>query len=270
MADVTQTQVIPAPFIEAAGKTYLSDLASAVGGYKEADLSKIYGPQFVAGLDPLQLEAIKQQTAGIGAYKPYLEAAAAATGPEAYKAYMSPYQQDVIQQTLQEYDIQAQKGLPGIGARAAQMGAFGGARQGVQEAEYGSQSARNRAALQAQMLQQGFQQAQQAAAQQYGQQMGLATGVQSMLGKDVAGLSTLGAGVQAQKQAELLAEQQKLQAQLMQPITAAETYGGGVASMIAGYPGKSITEAVNRPGPSPVSTALGIGSTLAGIYGALR
>ena len=54
---VTETRVLPPEFIEAAGKTYLGDLATAAGGFKTADLSKVFGPQFVAGMDPLQLQA---------------------------------------------------------------------------------------------------------------------------------------------------------------------------------------------------------------------
>jgi hypothetical protein len=71
------------------------------------------------------------------------------SGPDAYKAYMSPYQQDVIGTTLSEYDIQAQKGAQGVPAAAIAAGAFGGGREGVQRAEYGAASDRNRAALQA-------------------------------------------------------------------------------------------------------------------------
>jgi hypothetical protein len=62
---------------------------------------------------------------------------------------MSPYQQDVIGTTLSEYDIQAQKGAQGVPAAAIAAGAFGGGREGVQRAEYGAASDRNRAALQA-------------------------------------------------------------------------------------------------------------------------
>jgi len=76
---------------------------------------------------------------------------------------MSPYQQDVIEASLEEFDIQAQKGLGSIAQSAIQSGAFGGGREGVARAEYMSASDRNRAALQAQLLQQGFGQAQQAA-----------------------------------------------------------------------------------------------------------
>ena len=100
MAEVVQQQVLPAPFIEAGGKTFLDMLTSAVGKYGSADLSKIFGPQFIAGQDPLQAKAQTLAESGIGAYKPFLEAAAASTGPDAYKQFMSPYQQDVIDTTI--------------------------------------------------------------------------------------------------------------------------------------------------------------------------
>jgi len=268
MAEVITQITQPPEFIEAAAKPYITELQQAVGGFKGADLSKIYGPQFVAGMDPLQQQAIQQATAGIGAYQPYLQAAQAATGPTGYQAYMSPYQQDVINATLQEYDIQAQKGLPGIRQDAYQAGAFGGARQGVAEAEYGAASNRNRAALQAQLLQQGFGQAQQAAGQQFQQQTALASLAPGLLGQQVAGLTTLGGGLQAQRQAELQAQQQLAQQQLQQPITAAQTLGTGIMGLISGYPASQ--QVTQQPTPSPLQTALGAGATLAGIYGAIN
>jgi hypothetical protein len=263
---ITQRTELP-EFLEAEAKLYLGELQPAIAGQKAADLSQVYGSQFVAGLDPLQQEAIKQAEAGIGAYQPYIQAAQAATGPGAYQAYMSPYQQDVISSTLKEFDIQAQKGLPAIGQAAYQAGAFGGARQGVAEAEYRAASDRNRAALQAQLLQQGFGQAQQAAQTQFGQQMQLAGQVPSLIGQQVAGLTTLGAGLQAQRQAELSAQQQLKQQQLVQPLTAAQTYGQGIMGLISGYP---TTTTTTQPSPSPLQSALGLGATLAGVYRALR
>ena len=265
---VTETRVLPATYIEAAGKNYLGQLSKAAGQFGAADLSKTFGKQFVAGMDPLQKAAIQQATKGIGSYQPFLKAAQAATGPQAYKSFMSPYQQDVIDATLEDYDIQAQKGLPGIGQSAMQAGAFGGARQGVAEAEFAADSNRRRAQLQAQLLQQGFSEANKAAAQQYQQQLGLGSATQNMLGTQVAGLSTLGAGVQAQKQAQLSAQQQLAQQQLQQGLTAANAYGSGVTQMIAGYPGQ--TTQVATPNVGAGQTALNVGSTLAGIYKALR
>jgi hypothetical protein len=168
MAEVTTTRVLPPEFVEAAGKTYLSNLATAAGQYKTADLSKAFGEQFVAGQDPLQAQAQTLATQGIGAYQPFLNQAAAAqttagglTGPQAYQQFMSPYQQDVISETLREFDVQAQKGIPSIAAQAVSKGVLGGGREGVMRSEYQTTSDRNRAALQAQLLQQGFGQAQQ-------------------------------------------------------------------------------------------------------------
>ena len=69
---------------------------------------------------------------------------------------MSPYQQDVINTTLTEYDRQRQIAQQGIASQAIQAGAFGGGREGVQQAEFGAQTLQNRAALQAQLLQQGY------------------------------------------------------------------------------------------------------------------
>jgi len=268
MAVETIQQITQPPeFIESEAKLYLDQLRSAIGGLKGADLSTIMGPQYVAGLGSLTEQAIGK-AGGLGAYEPYLQSAAALTGPTAYQQFMSPYQQDVIGTTLQEYDIQAQKALPGLAAQAIGAGAYGGGREGVQRAEYQAASDRNRAALQAQLLQQGYGQAQQLAQQAFGQQLNLAQAAPQLAGQQIAGLSTLGAQQQAQAQAGLTAQQQLAQQQLMQPLQAAQAYGSGVTSLIAGYPGQA-TQTV-QPGPSPISTALGIGSTLAGIYGVLN
>jgi hypothetical protein len=268
MAVETVQQITrPPEFIEAEAKLYLDQLRPAIAGQKAGDLSQIYGPQYVAGLGQLTQDAISA-AGGLGSYAPYLQTAAGLSGPTAYQQFMSPYQQDVINATLGEYDIQAQKGIRGIADQAIAAGAFGGGREGVQRAEYMAASDRNRAALQAQLLQQGFGQAQQLAGQAFGQQLNLAQAAPQLAGQQIAGLSTLGAQQQAQAQAGLTAQQQLAQQQLMQPLTAAQQYGSGVTSLIAGYPGT--TQQTSQPGPSPVSTALGIGSTLAGIYRAIN
>ena len=217
MAEVAQSQILPAPFIEAAAKPYLEKIQEVYG--KPVDVSQFMGQQFVAGPGALQTQA-EGLAGGLGRYEPYLQSAAQAqqtaagmVGPQAYQAYMSPYQQDVINTTLQQYDIQAQKGLPQLAAQAIGAGAFGGGREGVQRAEYQSQSDLNRALLQAQLQQQGFGQAQQLAAQAFGQQqqlaagqMGLAQLAPSLVGSQIAGLSALGSQQQAQTQAGLTAQ----------------------------------------------------------------
>jgi hypothetical protein len=267
MAEIQQTQTLPAPFIQAAAEQYFPQLAEAVGGIKGLDVSKLVGPQFVAGPSQLQQQA-EQLSSGLGGYQPYLQAAQAATGPQAYQQYMSPYQQSVIDTTLQQYDIQAQKGLPMLAAQAIQQGAYGGGREGVQRAEYQTQSDLNRALLQAQLQQQGYGQAQQLAQQQYNQQLGLAGQTQGLLGQQLSGLSALGAQQQAQQQALLSAQQQLAQKQAYQPLEAAQIYGAGIAPLIAGYPGRETV--TQMPSPSGLQTALGVAGTLASIYGKLN
>jgi Arc/MetJ-type ribon-helix-helix transcriptional regulator len=281
MAEVQQQQVLPAPHIEAASKVYLEDLAKGIGAARAVDLTKLYGQQFVAPESALTQQA-RGLAPGLGGYQPYLQqaqqfqqAAEASTGPQAYQQYMSPYQQAVIDTSLREYDIQSQKGLPALAAQAIQAGAYGGGREGVQRAEYQSMSDRNRAALLAQLQQQGYGQAQQAAQQNYLNQlnlgqaaMGLGQQTQGLLGTQIAGLTTLGAGETSQQQALLEAQRQLAQQQAYQPLTVAERYGAGIQPLISGYPGREMTSIT--PTPSPLQNVLGIGSTLAGIYNKLN
>ena len=267
MAELQQTQVLPAPFIQAAAETYLPQLAEAVGGIKGLDVSKLYGQQFVAGPSAGQLQA-EQLATGLGGYQPYLQAAQAVTGPQAYQQYMSPYQQDVINTTLTQYDIQSQKGLPALAAQAIGAGAYGGGREGVQRAEYQTQSDLNRALLEAQLRQQGYSQAQNLAQNQFANQLNLAQQSQGLLGGQIAGLSTLGAQQQAQQQALLSAQQQLAQKQAYQPLEAAQIYGAGIQPLISGYPGRETT--TQTPSPTALQTALGAASTLAGIYKAFN
>jgi len=295
MAEISTVQNLPAPFIEAAGKTYLADLQSAIGGLKGADLTKVMGPQFVAPTSAITQEA-QALRGGLGTFAPFLRTAAtqaqqAATqagqagqfmGPQAYQQFLSPFQQDVIKTTLDEFDVQAQKGIPAIAAQAIGAGAFGGGREGVARAEYQQASDRNRAALQAQLLQQGFGQAQQAAGQAFNQQQALAqqqqalaqqqqslaTQAPQLFGQQISALGALGTQQQAQEQAIRSANQQLAFAQQQQPLNLAQQLGQGVTSLIAGYPAQFQTQ--STPTPSPLQTALGAGATLAGVYRAFN
>jgi len=276
MAEVVRTA--PAEFIEAGAKTYLDDLTKAIGGFKTTDLSTIMGPQFVAGPGALTTQA-EGLASGLGSFQPFLNEAAAAqtqakglVSPTAYQSYMSPYQQDVIDTTLTEFDRQTQRGLPALSARAVAAGAFGGGREGVERAEYQSASDRNRAALQAQLLQQGFGTAQNLAQNAFGQQQALAAGQlglaqqsPALLGQQISALTGLGAQQAARAQQGLTAQQQLASRQALQPLEAAQQFGSGVTQLIAGYPGR---ENILPPAatPSPLATGLGTASTLAGIY----
>jgi hypothetical protein len=268
MAVETIKQITAPPeFLEAEAKQYLNLLRPAVGGFGAADLSQVYGPQFQAGLGQLTEQAISQ-AGGLGSYKPFLQTAAGLAGPTAYQQFMSPYQQEVIDTTLAEFDVQARRGLPQLAAQAIDAGAFGGGREGVQRAEYQSASDRNRAALQAQLLQQGFGQAQNLAQQALQNQLTLAQASPALAGSQIAGLTTLGGIQQAQEQAGLSAQQQLAQQQLQQPLQAAQAYGSGITSLISGYPGG--TSVGQTPVPGIAQTAIGAGTTLASIYGAMN
>jgi hypothetical protein len=277
MAEVQSVRQLPPEFIEAASKTYIDDLQKAVGGFKTQDLSQAMGRQFVAGPGALTTQA-EGLASGLGGFQPFLNQAAAAetaaaglASPTAYQSYMSPFQQDVIDTTLAEFDRQAAAGLPALSAQAIQSGAFGGGREGVQRAEYQASSDRNRAALQAQLLGQGFTQAQNLAGQAFNQQRALAAGqlglaqqTPALLGQQIAGLSTLGGQQQARQQQLLSADQQLAQRQAFQPIEAAQILGSGIVPLISGYPGAEKT--LTTPSPSALQTGLSTGATLAGIY----
>ena len=221
------------------------------------------GPQFVAPTSAITQEA-QALRGGLGTFAPFLQTAAATTGPTAYQQFMSPYQKDVIDTTLKEFDVQAAKGIPAIAAQAIGAGAFGGGREGVARSEFQATSDRNRAALQAQLLQQGFGQAQQAAQQQFQNQLSLAQAAPSLFGQQIPALGALGTQQQAQAQALKSAEQQLAFAQQNQPLNLAQQLGSGVTSLIAGYPAQFQTQVT--PTPSPLQTALGAGATLAGVY----
>jgi len=237
----------------------------------------------VAAQDTLQTQAATLAGQGIGSYQPYVTAAESAltkagglTGADAYKDFMSPYQKDVIDATLQDFDKQAALQRNQIGQQAMSAGAFGGAREGVMQSEYQSQSDLNRAALQAKMLQQGFGQAQQGAQTAFGQQAQLA-GAQQGLGQFLPGaqradIQTLGAvgGVQqAQAQAGLDASRQTAQMAADEPYKRLGVFGQGVTGMMGGMQNFGQTT-TSQPSASPLQSALGIGTSLAGIYGALR
>jgi len=284
MAEVQTVRQEPAEFIQAAAKTYLDDLTKGIGSIKsgQLDLKDIMGRQFVAAKDPSTLttdaEALAVADTGLGSFRPFLDAAAAAegeaaklVGPKAYEDYMSPFQADIIKATLDEFDEQAKRGLRSLNARAVQSGAFGGTREGVERAIFQSQSDKNRAALEAQLLGQGFTQAQNLAAQAFNQQralaggqLGLAQQSPALVGQQIAGLTTLGGAQEGRQQQLLSADQQLAQRQAFQDLEAAQQLGQGIVPLIAGYPDTSKT--MTTPSPSALQTGLSTGATLAGIY----
>ena len=238
------------------------------------------GRQFVAGEDPMQTQAINLATQGVGSYQPFLTAAqsavgqqAASAGPQAFQQFMSPFQQQVIDTTLQDFDRQAAMGRQSIRDAARTAGAFGGGREGVQMAEFDAGNLRNRASLLAQLQQQGFTQAQNLAQQNFqnqgalaAQQMGQSNFQRGSLGQDVAALGNLGAFRQGITQAQLQADAAAARTGAYEPIQRLDQYGAGLGRL-AGF--GSTAAPVGASGASPLATALSTATGIAGIFGKL-
>ena len=252
----------------------------------------------VAQQDALQQQAQQLATQGVGSFAPFLQQAQAAgtaagtalggvgVGAQAFQQgvqdFMSPFQSQVIDATLAEFDRNKAIQEQSIRDQQTALGALGSGRAGVQLAEFGTGAARERAALQAGLLQQGFGQA--AAARQQDivnrgglatQQLGLGqfqTGLgqlqQQATGTDISRLGSLGALNQAQQQATLDAQREAARQATFLPQEQLDRFAGQVTGIMGGYPAQF--QSTITPNPTPLQTALGLGTTLAGIYGATR
>jgi len=273
---VQQTQALPPQYVEDLQK----DLGTQLTALTAAPLATDKFAPKVAGQDQAQLDAYKMATTqgqGIGAFQPYITqagaydtAAAGLSGAGAYQPFMSPYQQDVIDATLAEYDTQAAQGLAGIGQQAAMSGNLGGGREGVMRSQYQNKSDMNRALLQSGLLQQGFTQANQLANQAFGQQMqlganqqGLASQVPGLFRQDISGLGSAGAGQQAQEQAQLDATREQNRLRAYEPYERLGFQQSGVASIASGAPGQY--QSMVTPNPTPLQNALGIAGVAGGL-----
>ena len=223
----------------------------------------------IAGQDALQQQAQTLATQGVGSYQPFLQQAQASTGPQAFQQYMSPYQSQVMDAALAEFDRNAQIQQQQISDQAVASGAFGGGREGVVQSEYMRGSDMNRAQLQAQLLNQGFGQAQQAAQQNFANQMGLASALPGLQSGDISTLGSLGALNQAQQQAQLDAQREATRQAAYQPQEQLQNYGNLVTGIMGGMAGSG-TQTSQVPDPGFLQTALGAAATGAGIYGALK
>ena len=239
------------------------------------------GRQFVAGEDPMQTQAINLATQGVGSYQPFLTAAQGAvgaqaglTGPQAFQQFMSPFQQQVIDTTLADFDRQAAMGRQRIRDDAFTSGAFGGGREGVQMAEFDAGNLRNRASLLAGLQQQGFTQANQLAQQAFqqqgnlaAQQMGLSNFQRGSLGQDVSALGNLGAFRQGLTQSQLQADAEAARTAAFEPQRRLQQYGTGLSGL-SGF-GQSTPVDTGVGGASPLATALSTATGLAGLFGKL-
>ena len=293
-----------AEFLEPAVKDYAEQAKATYSA--PIDTSKFTGRQFVAGEDPLQTQAINLAQQGVGSYQPFLAAAQTAqqqgagaladsattigglgalTGPQAYQPFMSPYQSQVIDATLSEFDKQRLGGQQQIKDAAVASGNFGGGREGAMLGQYNADSLADRSALQASMLQQGFSQANQLAQQnfmnqgsigaaqqglagaygnQMNQQFGLSDFGRTGMGQDVSALGSLGGIRQGFNQANLSADQQAAQTGAYEPYGRLSQYGNSLTGLLGGVSGSQYAQ----PGQTnPFQTALGTAVGLGGLFG---
>jgi len=251
---------------------------------------------FVAGIDPLQTKAMDLATKGVGSYSPFLQSAignvgagaqnfanqAGLTGPSAYSSFMSPFQQQVIDTSLADFDSSRVANRQAINDAAVASGNFGGGREGAMLGQYDADSTFGRASLLAQLQQGGFNQANQLAQQafanqgqlgqnQFGlanQQFGLSNFNRTGMGQDISALGSLGAINQGQEQANLTANQNAAKTAAYEPYGRLNQYGQGLTGLAGG-----VASAYAEPAPaqSPLNTAInsaiGIGGLFGKIYG---
>ena len=237
---------------------------------------------YVAAMDPLQTQAMNLATAGVGSYAPYLQAAqtnitnqAGLTGPSAYSSFMSPYQQQVIDTSLADFDSSRVGNRQAIQDQAVASGNFGGGREGAMLGQYDADTTQGRAALLAQLQQGGYNQATNLAQQAFSNQgllaqnqFGLSNFGRTGLGQDIGALGNLGALNQQQNQANLLANQQAAKTAAYEPYGRLNQYGQGLTGLAGG-----VASAYAEPAPaqSPLSqalsTALGVGGIYSRMYG---
>ncbi len=214
----------------------------------------------MAGLGTVQRDATGQVTGftggtGVASFQPYIDQISQQNllTPDAYKDFMSPYQREVIDTTMADFDRQAAIKQKGIADQAFNVGAFGGARQGVESAEYRANSDRNRAALLAGLYGTGFADARTQAQQQLTNLQGMAETVPALQASQAVGLDALGLADQQLEQQKL--NQLALAAQTaydlpQQRITDVANIYGSIAGAMPGSPTQKFT-------PNPVVQGIG-------------
>tara|TARA_B100000927_G_scaffold12261_1_gene9750 strand:+ start:5423 stop:6256 length:834 start_codon:yes stop_codon:yes gene_type:complete len=272
-------------YLQEAGKDFAKQLTAQTAAPINTDV--FTGRQFVAGEDPLQTQAINLATQGIGSFQPFLQQAqnvlqtqaglagtGAGTGAGSIAAFTSPFQQQVIDETLRQFDRSRATGLQQIADDAFTSGAFGGGRQGALEGQFLADTALGRAGLEAQLRAQGFADAVARRQQDFANQSGIASGLlglsnfqrQNVAG-DVGNLGQLGAFRQGLDQSRLAADQQALQAAAFEPFQRLDRFGAGITSLAGGVGGPQFqAPAAANPLSTALSTALGIG----GLFGKFR
>ena len=251
---------------------------------------------FVAGMDPLQSQAIGLATQGVGSYSPFLQSAqgnvaageqnfanqAGLTGPNAYQNFMSPFQQQVIDSSLAGFDSSRVADRQAIQDQAVASGNFGGGREGAMLGQYDADSNYGRSALQAQLQSQGFNQANTNAQQafqnqgqmglnQFGlanQQFGLSNFDRTGMGQDISALGNLGSLSQGINQANLTANQNAAKTAAYEPYGRLQQYGAGLTGLAGGMANAyAEPPAAASPLNTAINSAIGVGGLFGKIYG---
>ena len=260
MADVTETRQLYDPQLTGSRTALLSSvdklgagLAGQLQNYGGLDVSQ-FAPQ-IAGQTALQT-GLASQAQGLGS----LVGTGAGTGEGSIASYMSPYQQQVMDASLAEFDRNAAMQNVGLRDQAISRGAYGGGREGVMAAEALRGQGMNRAQLQAQLLNQGFQQAQQARAADLTAQQGLGAYQQQ-----------IGQADQGYQQALLDATQVANREQQYSPFTQIGLIGQQLSQMTPGtYPITTTTSTPPASAPvSPLSQFIGGAGMIGGTLGKL-
>jgi len=283
MAETTQI-TRQAPYLEAAGEKFIdltsqlaaqpidtSKFAPTVAGQNVLTQAAQQQAATQAGLGALQFDPTTGAVTGIGTgtgvagYQPFLQQAAAYSGPTAYQQFMSPYQQEVISTSLAEFDKQRQIAQQQLAGTQVAQGAFGQGRGQIAQGEFAAQSLQDRALLEAQLRSQGFAQAQQAAVQAQAQQAGLASLQPSLAQSQIQQLGAAGTSNLAYQQAILDAAAQGQQMAAYEPYNRLQFLGSGIGQILSGQPQVyRTTQAPDQPTAGPLSQAL---SSAVGIYG---
>ena len=236
-------------------------LTPKVAGQSAFQQQAAQGIADLGGLGQIQRDASGQVTGftggtGVASYQPYLDDISQQQlldPAQGYKAFMSPYQKEIIDTTMADFDRQAQIGKLDVSQNALTAGAFGGSRQGVAEAEYQSNSDRNRAALLAGLYGTGYNQALTQQQQQLANLQGMATFVPGLQQQNIAAFDALGQQDQLLEQSKLNALAQANQSAYQLPldrITDVANIYGTVSGAMPGSPTQKFT-------PNPLLTGIG-------------
>ena len=156
-----------------------------------------------------------------------------------------------------------------IADRAVASGAFGGARQGVQEGVFDAQTNLGIAELQANLLAQNFAQAQAGRQAAMANQQGLMSVVPAAQQTAAANLVQTGAGQQALQQAIIDQNMAKAREKAFEEQQRLGFFGQQFAPFTGGFGAASQFTTNTAPPPSTLNTILGVGGMAAGLLGGI-